>query len=71
MFIPLWLLLLVFTVVVCMVGVIIEHEEKKRKLQERIQELEDELQTKENPSSELGNALEHAVMNRLDLPKNP
>ncbi len=41
MYIPLWLLLAGFAVVVCIVGVVIEHEEEKRKLQDRIKELEE------------------------------
>jgi hypothetical protein len=66
MYIPLWLLLLGFAVVVCMVGVIIERGEEKRKLQGRIEELEEEIQSKDGPSSETSKALEHDVLNRVN-----
>lgn len=53
MYIPLWLLLAGFTVVVCLVGVIIEREEEKRKLQERLEQLEGELEEKPKPANRL------------------
>lgn len=53
MYIPLWLLLAGFTAGVYMVGVIIEHKEEKRKLEELTEELEEELEEKSKPVSRL------------------
>ena len=54
MYIPLWLLRIIgFSVVCCMIGVIVQHAEKERNLDKRIKELEEELEEKIEPANRL------------------
>jgi hypothetical protein len=73
MFIPIWLALFLFAVVVCIFGVAIEEHEKdeaeKIKLQERVQQPEERLQAycgSDDPYSDLRDSLEDDLPSDTD-----